>query len=115
MTRRFIRDPIGGCWNKARHSIFYVTTRSGILTVWDLLLDLNNPVVSVQICQEKLTAIAAHERGDLLAVGNSAGNVFLVESTEALYSFDKNDKNDFSSVRATALLSSRIYGAELIC
>ncbi|XP_032670436.1 dynein intermediate chain 2, axonemal-like [Odontomachus brunneus] len=97
VSTRFIKeDPVSGCWNKARHSIFYVTTRTGILTVWDLLVGLSEPILSVQICKEKLTAIAAHERGDLLAVGNSAGNVFLVESTEALYSFDKNDKNDFS-------------------
>lgn len=108
MIRRFIKeDPVSGCWNKARHSIFYVTTRTGILTVWDLLVGLSEPILSVQICKEKLTAIAAHERGDLLAVGNSAGNVFLVESTEALCSFDKNDKNDFLLVRTAASSLSR--------
>ncbi|XP_014473596.1 PREDICTED: dynein intermediate chain 2, axonemal-like [Dinoponera quadriceps] len=98
VSTRYIKEgPVRSCWNRARHSIFYVTTHTGVLTVWDVLAGLNDPILSVQICKEKLTAIAAHEKGELLAVGNSAGNVFLLESTEALYSFDKNDKNDFSS------------------
>lgn len=80
---------------------------TGVLTVWDLLAGLSDPIVSVQLCKEKLTAIAAHEEGELLAVGNAAGNVLLVESTEALYSFDKNDKNDLLSVRAAAPSISR--------
>lgn len=98
LIRFIIENPACGCWNKTRHSIFYVATRSGILTVWDLLVGLHNPILSVKLCEQKLTAIAAHETGVLLAVGNSDGNVYLVESTEALYSFDKNEKNDLTSV-----------------
>ncbi|XP_067208123.1 dynein axonemal intermediate chain 2-like isoform X2 [Linepithema humile] len=96
-TRFIVENPACGCWNKTRHSIFYVATRSGILTVWDLLVGLQNPILSMKLCKQKLTAIAAHETGILLAVGNSAGNVYLIESTEALYSFDKNEKNDLTS------------------
>lgn len=83
--------------------MFYVATRSGMLNVWDLLVGLDNPILTVQLCKQKLTAIAAHEAGALLAVGNSAGNVYLVESTEALYSFDKNDRSDLASVSAGRL------------
>lgn len=113
MLIRFIAEnPACGCWNKTRHSIFYVATRAGILTVWDLLVGLQNPILSVKLCEEKLTAIAAHETGVLLAVGNSAGNVYLIESTEALYSFDKNERNDLTSV--SIQFSRRAFGAKSI-
>lgn len=75
--------------------------------MWDLLMGLNDPILAVKLCEQKLTAIAAHETGALLAVGNSAGNVYLVELTEALYSFDKTDRNDLTSVRKRAALSFR--------
>lgn len=70
--------------------------------MWDLLVGLHNPILTMRLCEQRLTAIAAHEKGALLAVGNSAGNVYLVESTEALYSFDKNDRNDLASVSSCA-------------
>ncbi|XP_020281001.1 dynein intermediate chain 3, ciliary-like isoform X1 [Pseudomyrmex gracilis] len=102
VTTRFIReDPVRGCWNKVRHSLFYVITRVGILTIWDLLMGLRYPMLSVKLCKQKLTAIAAHETGALLAVGNSVGMVYLVESTEALYSFDKNERNDLMTYLET--------------
>ncbi|XP_011698551.1 PREDICTED: uncharacterized protein LOC105456303 [Wasmannia auropunctata] len=96
-TRFLMEGPVCGCWNKTRHSIFYVATRAGVLTVWDLLIGLHKPILTAKLCKQKLTAVASHEMGSLLAVGNSAGNVYLVELTEALYSFDKNDRNDFTS------------------
>ncbi|XP_018312300.1 dynein intermediate chain 3, ciliary [Mycetomoellerius zeteki] len=96
-TRFIIEGPQCGCWDKKRHSTFYVATRIGVLAVWDLLIGLQEPILSVKLCEQKLTAVASHEMGSLLAVGNSAGNVYLVELTEALYSFDKNDRNDFTS------------------
>ncbi|XP_018351598.1 PREDICTED: dynein intermediate chain 3, ciliary-like [Trachymyrmex septentrionalis] len=96
-TRFIVEGPLCGCWNKTRPSIFCVATRIGVLTVWDLLLGLKDAILSVKLCEQQLTAIASHEMGSLLAVGNSAGNVYLVELTEALCSFDKNDRNDFTS------------------
>ncbi|EGI61970.1 Dynein intermediate chain 2, axonemal [Acromyrmex echinatior] len=96
-TRFIIEGSQCGCWNKTRHSVFYVATHIGILAVWDLLIGIQEPILSVKLCEQKLTAIESHEMGSLLAVGNSAGNVYLVELTEALYSFDKNDRNDFMS------------------
>lgn len=75
-----------------------MATRIGVLTVWDLLVGLHDPILTMKLCEQKLTAVASHETGALLAVGNSAGNVYLVESTEALYTFDKNERNDLTSV-----------------
>ncbi|XP_011642622.1 uncharacterized protein LOC105430657 [Pogonomyrmex barbatus] len=96
-TRFIIKDPVYGCWNKTRHSIFYIVTRMGVLTIWDILTGLQEPILSVKLCEQKLTTVTSHEMGSLLAIGNSAGNVYLVELTEALYSFDKNDRSDLTS------------------
>lgn len=100
-----IEQPVYGCWNRTRHSIFYIATRIGVLTVWDLLWGLQEPIVAMKLCKQKLTTVTSHEMGSLLAVGNSAGNVYLVELTEALYSFDKNDRNDLTSVSLPLILA----------
>ncbi|XP_012542802.2 dynein intermediate chain 3, ciliary [Monomorium pharaonis] len=98
VATRFIPEgAICGCWNKTRHSVFYVATRIGVLTIWDLLEGLQEPILAVKLCEQKLTAVASHEMGSLVAVGNSAGYVYLVELTKALYTFDKNDRIDLTS------------------
>lgn len=76
-------------------------------------MGLRDPILTVKLCEQKLTAVAAHETGALLAVGNSAGNVYLVESTEALYSFDKNDRNDLTSVSDGQFVSLKICNINL--
>lgn len=98
-----MEDATCGCWNKTRHSAFYIATRIGVLTVWDLLMGLQEPILAVKLCKQKLTAVTSHVMGSLLAIGNSAGNVYLVELTEALYSFDKNDRNDLTSVSLSSI------------
>lgn len=84
--------------------MYYLCTNKGMLMVWDLLLNLHFPILTMQLCEEKLTTIAAHEAGALLAVGNAAGNVYLIESTEALYSFERPDKTDFAAVSRNGTL-----------
>ncbi|XP_076390927.1 dynein axonemal intermediate chain 2-like [Megachile rotundata] len=95
-TWYLLDTPTGGCWNKARCSVFYVMTSTGQLLAWDLLQGLRQPVFTLQLCKESLTAIAPYEEGTFLAVGNMLGNVYLVESTEFLQSFDKKDRTAFS-------------------
>ncbi|KAG7210503.1 hypothetical protein KM043_012024 [Ampulex compressa] len=98
VSTEFLQEqPSGGCWNKSRHSVFYVITRTGFLTAWDLLQGLQEPILRIQLSKDGLTTIAPHENGAFLAIGNSAGRVFLVESTESLRSFEKNEKNNLSA------------------
>jgi len=89
---------VGGCWSKTRCSLFYVITSAGILLVWDLLIGLKEPIVMMKLCAHKLTTIAGSDSGALIAIGSFAGNIYLVQSTETLYSFDKKDRSNFVSV-----------------
>ena len=96
---RFLREyPTGGCWNKARFSVFYVTTDTGLLQVWDILQGLHAPVFTLKLCDEKLTALAPCEEGVFLTIGNYAGNVFLVEPNEFFQTFDRKDRAFLSEV-----------------
>ncbi|XP_017875000.1 dynein intermediate chain 3, ciliary-like [Ceratina calcarata] len=88
--------PTAGCWSKSRYSVFYVTTISGRLLVWDALQQLRTPVFTLQLCDEKLTALSPFEEGIFVAFGNSVGSVYLVEPTEFFASFEKKDRTLFS-------------------
>lgn len=104
-TNRFLREyPTGGCWNKTRHSVFYVMTGSGQLLVWDILQTLREPVFTLKLCDEKLTSLAPCEENALLAIGNYVGKVFLVEPTDFFQSFDKKDRGVLSEVSAQPVL-----------
>lgn len=90
--------PTSGCWNQARHSVFYVTTAVGQLIVWDILQTLRNPVFTLKLCKQKLTCLAPCEEGATLAIGNYGGKVFLVEPTDYFQSFDRKDRSLFLEV-----------------
>ncbi|XP_076750414.1 dynein axonemal intermediate chain 2-like, partial [Xylocopa sonorina] len=94
----YLRDyPTAGCWNKARYSVFYVTTGTGRLLVWDVLDSLRKPVFTLKLCDEKLTSIAPCEEGPpLLAIGNCVGEVYLVEPTDFFRTFSKKERAFFS-------------------
>lgn len=99
LAGRFLDDyPTGGCWNKIRHSAFYVITATGQLLVWDFLQTLRRPVFTLQLCNEELTCLAPCEEGVFLTIGNRAGDVFLVEPSEFFNSFDKTDRALYSEV-----------------
>ncbi|XP_076293039.1 dynein axonemal intermediate chain 2-like [Lasioglossum baleicum] len=85
-------NPTSGCWDKTRNSVFYVATDAGTLVAWDLLQRLRKPIFKLQLCKEKITALAPYEEGTYMAVGNYNGNSYLVESTEFLQHFDRKDR-----------------------
>ncbi|XP_076680480.1 dynein axonemal intermediate chain 2-like [Andrena cerasifolii] len=92
----YVKYPTGGCWNKARQSVFYVITASGRLIAWDLIQSLHQPILTLQLCDESLTTLAPYDEGTYFAIGNSAGKVFLVESMEFLQSFERKDRGVLS-------------------
>lgn len=103
LTDRFCKEfPTVGCWSKSRYSIFYVANHRGELEAWDILMGLNNPVVTMRLSEGRLTTIAPHEDGALVAVGDFSGNVYLVESSAALRSFEKDDRINLTTVKQVA-------------
>ncbi|KOC61089.1 Dynein intermediate chain 2, axonemal [Habropoda laboriosa] len=93
----FLREyPTSGCWNKARYSVFYVTTSTGRLLVWDIIQTLRRPIFALQLCDERLTYLTPCDEGVFLAIGNFIGEVYLVEPTDFFRSFDKRDRSVLS-------------------
>ncbi|KAK2575145.1 hypothetical protein KPH14_008862 [Odynerus spinipes] len=89
--------PTKACWSKARHSLFYVTRENGLLEIYDILESLKKPIVELHLSNAALTTMAAHEDGNLLAIGDKHGNVFLTESTEVLGKFERYERNNLTA------------------
>ncbi|KAL2712841.1 hypothetical protein V1478_017432 [Vespula squamosa] len=89
-------EPVQACWNKSRYSLFYIIHETGQLQIYDILENLHKPIVELHLSNAKLTTMAAHENGYLLAVGDKKGNIFLTRSTESLGKFDRNERNNLS-------------------
>ncbi|XP_046822931.1 dynein axonemal intermediate chain 2-like [Vespa crabro] len=90
------RGPIQACWNKTRHSLFYIIKENGQLEVYDILENLEKPIIELYLSDVSLTTMAAHENGHLLAIGDKNGNIFLTRSTDSLGKFDRNEKNNLT-------------------
>lgn len=60
-------DLCGGCWSKSRYSVFFTINATGLLEVYDILSGLDSPVTTYRACNERLTVIAPHRNGQLLA------------------------------------------------
>ncbi|EFN85403.1 Dynein intermediate chain 2, axonemal [Harpegnathos saltator] len=82
----------GGAWSSTRYSVYFLIKMDGTLDVWDFLIQQDSPVLSVKVCDESLTCIRPHEQGQLVAVANKKGAMYLIEFSEALTVNQKNDK-----------------------
>jgi len=40
----------GGAWSTTRYSVYYLIKTDGTLDVWDFLIQQDNPVLSVKVC-----------------------------------------------------------------
>ncbi|XP_003707045.2 dynein axonemal intermediate chain 2 isoform X1 [Megachile rotundata] len=88
----------GGAWSVTRFSVFFLIKMDGTLDVWDLLIQQDSPILSMKVCDEVLTYIKPHEQGQLAAVANKKGTVFLLEFSDALTTNQKNDKLLFTAL-----------------
>ena len=91
-------------------------TTSGRLIAWDLIQSLQQPILTMQMCNESLTTLAPYDEGTYIAIGNSVGKVFLVESMEFLQSFDRKDRGALSEVNEREINASffRCYALERV-
>ena len=44
-----------GCWSPSRPAVFYTTSMTGILNVWDILFKQDSPTLTLQVENSKLT------------------------------------------------------------
>ncbi|XP_076390371.1 dynein intermediate chain 3, ciliary-like isoform X2 [Megachile rotundata] len=82
----------GGCWSRSRCSVFFTINTKGEVKAYDILAGIQAPLTSIHPCQNGLTSIDAHENGDLIAVGNRNGNVYMLQCSEDLATISKDDR-----------------------
>ncbi len=81
-----------------RPSVFFTTKVDGTLDVWDLLYKHNKPLLSVQVCDQPLVTMRAHDHGRLVACGAHNGAVSILELSQSLYTLQDNEKNIVAQV-----------------
>ncbi|KOC61090.1 Dynein intermediate chain 3, ciliary [Habropoda laboriosa] len=96
-ARPFVRsnktiDLSGGCWSRSRSSVFFTINTEGMLEAYDILAGMNKPLIAIRVCSNSLTAISSDDDGELLAVGSRNGTVYLLECSQDLMSFTKEDR-----------------------
>ncbi|KAJ8729777.1 hypothetical protein PYW08_001358 [Mythimna loreyi] len=82
-----------GTWSPTRLSLLLLAQYDGQLHLWDLLRRQHEPVLTVQVCDEPLVSVRAHEAGTLVACGSSKGHIYMQELSTSLSASDKNDKS----------------------
>ncbi|XP_043519799.1 dynein intermediate chain 3, ciliary-like [Frieseomelitta varia] len=95
-NNRFI-DLTGGCWNRVRCSVFFTINEKGTVEAYDILAGARAPLTDIRLCHDSLTAISSHDEGEFLAVGSRNGNVYLLECTQDLATFTKEDRAALSN------------------
>ncbi|XP_076680481.1 dynein intermediate chain 3, ciliary-like [Andrena cerasifolii] len=91
-SRDELVDLSGGCWSRSRCSVFFTINTEGSVEAYDILTGVQAPFTSIHISTHSLTAISSNDVGEYLAVGNSNGDLYLLECAEGLTTFTKNDK-----------------------
>ncbi|XP_019851832.1 PREDICTED: dynein intermediate chain 3, ciliary-like, partial [Amphimedon queenslandica] len=87
-----------GCWSPTRPGVFFTTSMSGSLNVWDLCLRQTAPSLAIQVCDESLHSIRVHEQGRLVACGSHSGVVTLLELSGALSVLQPNEKHNINAI-----------------
>lgn len=87
-----------GCWSPTRPSVFFTTKTDGTLDVWDIMHKQNDPVLSLQVCDEALHSLRVQEQGHLVATGSQNGTTTLLELSSGLTVIERNEKNVVSAI-----------------
>lgn len=83
-----------GCWSPTRAGLFFITRSDGWIDMWDYFYRQNEVAYSQKISEAALTCIAVRSNGSLIALGDAAGNVSIIQLCESLYvPENKQEKN----------------------
>ncbi|XP_055377492.1 dynein axonemal intermediate chain 2 [Condylostylus longicornis] len=81
-----------GGWSYTKVSLFFVTRMDGVLDAWDILQQLNEPILSIKVCDDPLFCLRTNENGKFVSCGSEKGATFLIEVSENMIFSAKNDK-----------------------
>ncbi|XP_054706958.1 dynein intermediate chain 3, ciliary-like [Uloborus diversus] len=85
-------------WSAAHASYLFITKTSGILELWDILVKMYEPILSVKVKTESLLCIRPKQQGDQVACGTLSGCIHLLEVPECYTTTSKHEKNLVSAM-----------------
>ncbi|GBP14928.1 Dynein intermediate chain 2, axonemal [Eumeta japonica] len=100
-------------WSPTRYSLILLTQANGVLTLWDLLRRQYEPIVSIQVCEEPLMKVRAHEGGTLVACGSKQGRIYMLKMSHTLVVTGDRDKGLLTSMFERESKRERILEARL--
>lgn len=81
-----------GTWSKSRPSLMLIGRADGYLDIWDILLEMTVPVLSMKISTSPIGHNRAHENGSWVACADTSGDVFILELSPGLSKCSRNEK-----------------------
>lgn len=79
-------------WAPLRYSCYMAISDDGVFYFWDLLRKQKQPVATLNISKFGLTKLSPHWKGELTAVGDNDGSVFLLNLSDNMVIPGANDK-----------------------
>lgn len=80
------------CWAPLRYSSYMAVSEDGNFYYWDLLRKYNRAVTVLHVSKHGLNKIAPHQGGELVAVGDNEGSLFLLRLSDNMSFPGANDK-----------------------
>lgn len=87
-----------GCWSPTRPAVFFTSSATGTLDVWDILFKQTSPALTVQVCEESLHCLRVHDQGKLVACGSHSGSITLLELSNSLSLLQPDEKQNISAL-----------------
>lgn len=87
-----------GCWSPTRPGVFFTSSMSGILNIWDICFKQTVPALSIQVCDDALHSVRVHEQGRFVACGSHSGSTTILELTSSLAVLQPNEKQNINAI-----------------
>lgn len=85
-------------WSPTRPGVFFLARHDGYLDIWDYHYRMNGVSLSQKISDHALTSMAVQAQGSLIAMGDSAGVITLLQLCDGLVQMQPNEKNIIGAI-----------------
>ncbi|XP_053607530.1 dynein intermediate chain 3, ciliary-like [Plodia interpunctella] len=97
VTEPYRYEVTDATWTPLRFSSYMSVCAGGYFYFWDLLRKYKEPVATLQVSPHGLTKVVPHFDGDMVAVGDICGSLFLLNLSENMTIPGPRDKHLMSS------------------
>ncbi|KAG6445312.1 dynein intermediate chain 3, ciliary-like [Manduca sexta] len=92
VTKPYRQQVTDATWAPLRYSSYMVACADGIFYYWDFLRKYKDPLVTLKVSNSELKRITPHRKGELVAIGDNDGSLFLLSLSEYMIAPGKDDK-----------------------